>query len=164
MAALRLRGDEAREPVDKADGVEVLETLPDTRDGAAVADGDGEIVGHLPIQLLGDLERDRLLALGEVRVDRGVAVVPAPLVDSLLGKLKGLLVVALNGDHVRAEGHQLCDLALGRALRHKNEGLETGGRGVAGKRGRCIAGGGAGDDPGAGFGCLGDRHGGSAVL
>ena len=164
VAALRLRGDQARQLVDKADSVEVLETLPHARDGAAVADGDGEVVGHLPAELLGDLERDSLLALGEVGVDGGVAVVPAPLVDGLLGKLEGLLIVALHGNDVRTEGHQLRDLALGGAGGNEDEGLETRGGGVARERAGRIAGGRAGDDLRARLLRLGDRHSGGTVL
>ena len=40
-------------------------------------------------------------------------------------------VVALHGNDVRAEGHQLATLPLGGRGRDKDEGLETGGSGVA---------------------------------
>ena len=53
VAALGLRGNEARELVDKADGVQVLEALTHACDGAAVADGDGEIIRHLPVEQIG---------------------------------------------------------------------------------------------------------------
>ena len=83
MAALRLRGNKARELIDQPDGVEILESFPHARDGAAVTDGNGEIVRHFPLKLLGDLERNGLFALGEIGVDGGIAVVPAPLVNGL---------------------------------------------------------------------------------
>ena len=47
------------------------------------------------------------------------------------GQLEGLLIVALDGNDVRAEGHQLRDLALGGALGNEDVGLEARGRGVA---------------------------------
>ena len=164
MAALGLRGDQARELIDKTDGVQVLEALPHARDGAAVAHGDGEIIRHLPVELLGDLERDGLLALGEVRIDGRIAVIPAPLVDGLFGKLERLFIVALDGDHVRAEGHQLRDLALGRALGNEDKGLDARSRGIARKRARRIAGGRAGDDLRARLRSLGDSHGRGAIF
>ena len=52
-------------PVDKADGVEILQALPEPRDRAAVAHGDGDIVRRRPAKLLHNLEADSLLALGE---------------------------------------------------------------------------------------------------
>ena len=164
VAAGGLGGDEPWQLVDEADGVQVLQALPHARDRAAVADGDGQIIGHFPVQLLGDLERDGLLALGEVRVDGRVAVVPAPLFDGLGRHLEGLLVVALDGDDVRAEDHQLRDLALRGALGDEDVGLEARGSGVAGQGGRGVARGRAGDDLRARLMRLGDGHGGGAVF
>ena len=164
MAALRLRGDEAREPVDKTDGVEILEALPHPRNGTAVAYGDSQIVRHLPVQLLRDLQRDGFLAFGEIGVDGRVAVVPAPFVNGGFGQLKGLLIVALHRDHVGAEGHQLGHLALGCALGHEDEGLQSRRRSVAGQGAGRVARGRAGDDLRSGLARLGDRHGGGAVL
>ena len=54
-------GDQFGETVDKSCGVEVLEALPGPGDGAAVAHGEGDIVGHLPVELLQNLQGDRLL-------------------------------------------------------------------------------------------------------
>ena len=161
MAALRLRGDQARQLVDKADGVEVLQTLPHTRDGAAVADGDRQIVGHFPVQLLGNFEGNSLLALGQIRVDGCVAVVPAPFFNGFGGHLECFLIVALDGNDVRTENHQLRDLALRRALGNEDVGLEACGRREG--RGR-VARGRAGDDLRARLMRLGDGHGGGAVL
>ena len=131
VAALGLRGDQAREPVDEANGVEILQALPDARDRAAVADGDGEIVWHVPVELFGNLKRDGLLALGEIRVDGRIAVVPAPLVNGLFRQLERLFIVTLDGDDVCTERHQLRNLALRCALRHEDERAETRGGRIA---------------------------------
>ena len=111
-AALRLGGDQPGQAVNEANGIQVFQALPEAGDGAAVADADGDIVRHLP-ELLHDLQGHGLLALGEVGVDGGVAVVPAPAVNGLLGQFKGLLIAALDGDDGGAKGHQLGHLALG---------------------------------------------------
>ena len=94
------------------------------------------IVGHLPVQLLHDLQGHGLFALGEIGVDGGVAVVPAPLVDGGLGQLEGVLIVALDGDDSGAEDHQLGHLALGGAGGHEDVGLEARSGGVARQRAR----------------------------
>ena len=142
MAPLRLRGDQPGQAVDKPDGIEILQALPESGNGAAIPHGDGDIVRHLPAQLLHDLQRHRFLALGEIGVNGGVAVVPAIFLNGLFGKLKGFLIVALHGD----------------------EGAQPRRRGVARQRAGGVAGGGAGDDLRSGFPCLGHRHGAGAIL
>ena len=164
IAAQRLAGDQAGQLVDEADGVQVFKALPHTGDRAAVAHGDGQVVGHLPVQLLGDLQRHGLFALGEVGVDGGVAVVPAVLVNGGGGHLEGVLIVALDGDDVGAEDHQLRHLALGGALGNEDIGLDARGGGVAGQRAGGVAGRGAGDGLGAGLHGLGHGHGTGSVL
>ena len=164
IAAIGLGRDQAGQLINEADGVQVLQALPYTGDGAAVAHGDCQIVGHLPVQLLGDLQRNGLLALGQVGVDRRVAVVPAVLVNSLGGHLKGLLIVTLDGDHIGAENHQLGDLALRRTVGDEDVGLQARRSGVAGQRGGGVAGGGAGNGLCTGLDGLGNRHGTGTVL
>ena len=164
IAAVGLGGNEPGQLVNEADGIQILEALPHTGDGAAVTHGDGQIVGHLPIQLLGNLQRHGLLALGEVGIDGGVAVIPAVLGNGLGGHLESLLIVALDGDDIGAEDHKLGHLALGGTLGNEDVGLEARGGGVAGQRGGGVAGGGAGDGPGAGLISLGNGHGGSTIL
>ena len=163
-AALRLGGDEPGQAVDEADGVQVLQSLPEAGDGAAVAHGDGDVVRHLPVQLLHDLQGHGLLALGEVGVDGSVAVVPAPAVDGLLGEFEGLLIAALNGDDGGAEGHQLGHLSLGGTGGDEDVGLEARRRGVAREGRGGVAGGGAGDDLRPRLPGLGHRHGAGPVL
>ena len=51
-AALRLCGDQPRQTVDKTDGVQILQALPQTGDGATIAHGNGNKVRNLPVQLL----------------------------------------------------------------------------------------------------------------
>ena len=164
VAAQRLGGDQAGQLVDKADGVQILKALPHAGNGAAVTHGDGQIVGHLPVQLLGDLQRHRLFALAEVGVDGGVAVIPAVLVDGGGGHLERVLIVTLDGDDIGAEDHQLSHLALGRALGDKDVGLDARSGGVAGQRAGGVAGGGAGDGLSSGLHGLGHGHGAGAVL
>ena len=150
--------------MDEADGIQILEALPHTGDGAAVAHGNGQIVGHFPVQLLGDLQGHGLLALGEVGVDGSVAVVPAVFLDGLGGHFEGFLVVALYGDDIGPEDHQLGHLALGSPLGHENIGFEARGGGIAGQGAGSVAGGGAGDGPGSGLIRLGHGHGAGPVL
>ena len=163
-AALRLGGDQPGQTVDKADGIQILEAFPQARNGAPVTHGDSDVVRHLPVQLLHDLQGHGLLALGEVGIDGSVAVVPAPLIDGGLAELKGLLIAALNGNDCGAEGHQLGHLSLGSTGGHKNVGLKAGRRGVSRQRGRGIASGGAGNDLRSRLPGLGHCHGGSPVL
>ena len=164
IAAVGLGGDESGQLVDKADGVQVLEALPHPRDGAAVSHGNGQIVGHLPVQLLGDLQGHGLFTLGKIGVDGGVAVVPAVLLNSLGGHLEGLLIVALHRDDIGAEDHQLSHLALGSPLGHKNIGLKARSGGVPRQGGGGVAGGGAGDGLGAGLIGLGHGHSAGPIL
>ena len=163
-AALRLGGNQPGQPVDKANGIQVLQALPQARNGASIAHGDGNVVRHLPVQLLHNLQRHGLLAFRQVGVDGGIAVIPAPLVDGRLAQLKGLLIGALDRDNVGAEGHELGHLALGGTGGHKNVGLKAGRSGVARQRGSRVARGGAGDDFGSRLPCLGHGHGRGPVL
>ena len=163
-AALRLGGDEPGKPVDEPDGVEVLQALPEPCDGAAVAYGNGDVIGDLPVKLLHDLQPDGLLALGEVGVDGGVAVVPAPLLDGLFAQLEGLFIAALYGNDGGSKGHQLGDLPLGGSAGYENICLHPCCRGVARQRGGGVSGGGAGDDLCTCFRCFGDSHGAGTVF
>ena len=164
IAAVGLGGDQTGQLVDEADGVQILKALPHAGDGAAVTHGDGEIIGHLPVQLLGDLQCHRLFTLAQIGVNGGVAVIPAVLINGGGGHLEGVLIVALDGDDIGAEDHQLRYLALRGALGDENEGLEPCGSGVARQRGGGIARGGAGDGLCPCLQCLGNGHGAGAVF
>ena len=144
--------------------MEVLEALPQPCDGAAVPHGDGNVVRDLPAQLLHDLQGHGLLTLGEVGIDGGVAVIPAPAVDSGLAQLEGVLVAALDGDDGGAKGHQLGHLPLGGTAGDEDVGLETRGGGVPRQGGGGVAGGGAGNHLGSRLPCLGHGHGAGPVL
>ena len=156
--------DEPGQLVNKADGVQVLEALPHAGDGTAVAHRDSQIIRHLPVQLLSDLQSHGLLTLREVGIDGSVAVVPAVFLNGLGGHLEGLLVVALDGDNIGAEDHQLGHLSLGRALGNKNIGLKARSSGITRQGGGDIAGGGAGDGLGTGLIGLGHGHSAGPVL
>ena len=88
----------------------------------------------------------------------------AVLLDGLGGHLEGLLIVALDGDDIGAEDHQLGHLALGGPLGNENIGLEARGGGIARQGGGGVAGGGAGDGLGTGLIGLGHSHGAGPVL
>ncbi len=163
-APLRLSGDQPGQTGDEPYSVQVLEALPHSGDGAAVAHGDGDIVRDHPAQLLHDLQGHGLLALGEVGVYRGVAVVPAPAANGGAAEGKGVLIGPLDGDDRRAEGHELGHLALGGPAGDEDIGLQARGGGVPGQRAGGVAGGGAGDDPGSRLPGLGHGHGAGPVL
>ena len=114
-----------RYPVYEPDHIHIVQTLVYARYGAAVANGHSHIVGSLKAELLAYLVSHGLFALAEIGIYRGVAVIPAVLVDSRLGKLKGLFIAAVHGGEVSAEHHQLSYLALGSAGGDEDIGLES---------------------------------------
>ena len=73
-------------------------------------------------------------------------------------------MVPVDGDHPRAEDHQLRDLALRRALRDENDRLEPHARGAAGAGGGGVPRGGAGDGIVSELDGLGHRHARRAIL
>ena len=133
-------------------------------DGAAVPHRQGDVIRRLPAELLQNLQGDSLFALGEVGVDGGVAVVPAPAVDGGPGQLKGVLIGALHADDRGAEDPQLGHLAPGGAAGHKDVGGQPGRRRIARQGGGGVAGGGAGNGVRPRLPGLDDRQGGGPVL
>ena len=116
------------------------------------------------MELFHDLQGDGLFSLGEVGVDGGVPVVPAPAVDGLLREGKGVLIGAVHRDDGGAEDHKLGHLSLGGPGGHEDVGAEACGGRVPGQRGGGVAGGGAGDGIRPRLPGLDHRHGGGTVL
>ena len=153
-------GSALRQPQD----LHLPESLPDSGDGAAVSHRNGHPIGGLPTELLADFEAHGLLAFHQVRIDAGIAVVPAPPLAGLLAQLESLLVAAAHAKNRRAENQQLRDLRLRRAFRHEDDAAQPhGGRHARARRCR-IPGAGAGDDLAALFPGLDHAHGAGAVL
>ena len=132
-------------------------------DVAQVAAGDDDPVGRVPVELLHDLDRHRLLPLEAQRV-HAVGQVDALLGRQPLHQRHAVVEVAVDGQHGGPVGqrlHQLGgrDLAAGQ----DDQGADAGGRAVGGQGRRGVAGGGAGhrlDRPAVGDHLLdrGDQH------
>ena len=138
----RIRGVRSIRP----SALQFPEALPDSRDRAAVAYRNRHPIRGLPPELLGDFEAGRLLAFHQVRVDAGVAVVPAPFFARALAQLKGVLIAAAHAQHGRAEDEQLRDLGFRRAFGNEDDALQAHRGSHARARRGGVAGARAGDD------------------
>ena len=97
-AAFRLAAVQPRRrPVDEADLAQLAEALVDLRDQRAGGDRGDDGVGQLPAELLGDLERERLRALGVVRAEADVDERPVELERELDGEPAAVVVRAVDG-------------------------------------------------------------------
>mmetsp|Transcript_16115 Transcript_16115/g.40127 ORF Transcript_16115/g.40127 Transcript_16115/m.40127 type:complete len:304 (-) Transcript_16115:793-1704(-) len=104
-----LRHHQARQLVHQAQVLAHLEALVEGVDVAQVAARDDDPVGHLPVKLLQDLDRRRLLALQAQTVHR-VGQVDGRLGRHLLDQAHAAVKVGVDGQHQRAVGdglHQL---------------------------------------------------------
>ncbi len=89
-------------------------------DDAAVSHTDKNSVRRLPVKLFADLIGGGFLAFGHVRVETGVAVVPAVSTAGFQAKLKGLVIGSLYQKDAGAEYQQLGDFRLGCGFGNKN--------------------------------------------
>ena len=74
-------------------------------DSVPPAAGDDDVVGRAPVELLDDLERRRLRALGVERAQRDVREVHARRFGDFAAAAVGFVVVALHLADLRAERH-----------------------------------------------------------
>src|SRR2546429_5932186 len=115
------------------------ERLPERRRVAKVARGQHDPVRRRPVELLQQLEHDRLLSLDAKRVDRVEQVQPEPLAR-LLGEGEARVEVAAHEQRAGAVGDRLAQLAERHlALRHQHQGRKPGEAGVRGERGPGVA-------------------------
>ncbi len=131
--------------LDEPDRRQLVEALRDLREQRARGDRRDDDVRQPPAELLGDLEGERLAALGierpEVDVDEG----PALLVGDLEAEAVDVVVRAVDADDRRAVAQGVVDLRRLEVRRDEDEGTEPErGRGGRGRPGE-IAGRGAGE-------------------
>ena len=105
-----------------------------------------DAVGQLEAELLGDLERERLGALGVVGPQVDVHERPRMLGRQLGAEPVDVVVVAAHRDQLRAVDAGREDLLLLEVGGHEHVGLEAGGRGVGGDGVGEVPGRRAGDD------------------
>mmetsp|Transcript_26496 Transcript_26496/g.44362 ORF Transcript_26496/g.44362 Transcript_26496/m.44362 type:complete len:543 (+) Transcript_26496:450-2078(+) len=143
VCVLGLRDDHARDAVYEAEILAHLEALEEGVHVAEVSARDDHPVGHLPVELLQDLNRRRLLALQTERVER-VGEVDGQLRRHLTDEAHAPVEVRVDRHHQRAvrDGlHQLGQRDLVGGQEH--DGRDLGRGGVRGQRGGGVAGGGA---------------------
>ena len=117
--------------------------------------GEDDDVGHLPVELLDDLERQRLLAFEPQAVHR-VGEVDAFLRREPLHDRHAAVEVGVEREHERAVGERLHQLRRRHArARQDDDGRNAGCRRVGGERRRRVTGRGAGD--GADVAAVGDH-------
>ena len=143
IGPLGLGQADARQPLDQPELLHHREPLPERVHVAEVAAGDHHPVRHLPVELLDDLDGDRLLALDAQAVHR-VGQVDAPLLGDLLHHRHAAVEVRVEREHEGAVGERLHelgdrDLVLGQEHHRGNPRR----RAVGAERGRGVARGGA---------------------
>ncbi len=126
--------------------------------------GRDDAVGDLPAELLGRLEGQGLRALGVVRAHVDVDERPRVLARDLGAQPVDVVVVALDGDEVRAVDPRGEDLLLLEVGGDEDVGLEAERGGVGGHGVGQVAGRGAGDDLVAELAGALERDGDDAVL
>ena len=103
--------------LDPAELDQLLEALRELREHRARRDRGDDDVGQPPAELLGDLEAERLAALGVERAEVDVDEPPPQLVGDLEAQPVDVVVGAVDPDDGRAVGERVLDLG----------GLEVGG-------------------------------------
>ena len=149
LASIRLHAKNSRQTLNETQRMHFAQALPNTANRTTIADAHHhpirEASRRSPRELFRELERYRLLALDQIRVDSAVAVVPSKLRAGLHAKFPGLVVCSLNLKYLRAEHQQLRNLCFRSARRHKDGGWQAHGGCEPGKRRSCIPRGSAGD-------------------
>ena len=149
---------------DEAELVHLLEALAEGGGVGEVAAGDDDVVGHLPVELLEELEGGGLLAFEAVGVD-GVEEVDREAADEVGEDADAAVEVGLELDGEGAVVHRLGELAPGDlALGDEDDAAQAGAGGVGGHGGGGVAGGGAGDPLEAALGGDGEGGGHAGVL
>src|SRR5579885_453752 len=140
-----LYSNQARDARDQVPVQQVLKSAVDAADDAAIAARNENGIRRLPGKLLGNLQPGSLLALDQVGIVAGVAVVPAGTLAGCDTQVKRLIVATLHREDGRAAHQQLHDLSAWRVLRDKDHAGQTHRRSLRGQGGSGIAGRGAGD-------------------
>ena len=143
---------------------ELLVALVDLRQERSRGHAHDRVVGHLPVELLLDLEAHALAALGVVGAHIDVHEGPAVFAGDLRAEAVDLVVVALDAHHVRAVHERVEHLALLQVGGNEDVGVEAGGGGIGGHRVGKIASGGAGHRLEAQFHGAAQSHAHHAVL
>ena len=138
--------------------------LPSAERVGEIAAGNDDVLGHLPVELLEDLEGRGLLAFEPVGIDR-VEQIDGKARDQLGEDADAAVEVGLELDGERAVVHRLRELAPGDlAFGDEDDAAQAGAGGIGGHGGRGVAGGGAGDPLEAALGGDGERGGHAGVL
>ena len=169
IGRLGLRHADAGQPRDDPQLLHQRQPRAQCADVAQVPARDEDPVGHVPVELLDDLDRHRLLPLQAERV-HAVGQVNPLLGGEPLHQRHAVVEVAVDGEHRGAIGQRLHQLG-GRdlAAREDHQRADAGGRAVGRQGGRGVTGGGAGyrlHRPAVGDHLLhrGDQHGHAEVL
>ena len=130
---------------DEADLRQFLVALVNFREQRAGRHRDDGVLRRAPAELLGDFIRHALRAFGVVGAHIDVHKRPAELAGDLGAEAVHLVVMAFDGDDIRAVNERVQNFALLQIRRNENVGFQSGARGLGGDGIRQIAGGGAGD-------------------
>jgi hypothetical protein len=145
IGVLRLRHGDARQLLDEAELAHEEEAPAEGADVAEVAAGDDHPVGHLPVELLHQLDGDGLLALDAQAVHR-VGEIDGALLGDLLHQRHAAVEIGVEAQHQGAVGERLYQLSRRDLVaRQQDDGGNTGGGAVVGQGGGGITGRGAGD-------------------
>ena len=140
------------------------QALVQARGERAAGRGRDDVVGRLPVELLDDLERGRLGALGVERPQGDVGEVHARAFSHFAAAAVGFVVVALHLADLRAEGHARAGLHVLQAVGVEDVRVDARLGGQRGDGGADVAGGDAADLGPAALEQPGDRHRDHAVL
>ena len=144
--------------VDEAEAQQLVKRLAEGGRVAEVAAGNDQVVGHLPVELIEQLEHGGLLAFNAEGIDR------VEEIDSLAGlrqqRVQRIIEAAFDLDNLRAEVERLRQLVQRNLSGGKIDAADqSGARGIGGQRRRGVSGGGASHDLGAGDARLGHADG-----
>ena len=145
-ATFRLGGvDTGRRAIEQADPSQLLEGFGSLCEQGAGGDGNHEMVGCPPAELLHDLERQRLAAFRVKGAEVDVDDRPAVNVGELDAQPVDIVVGAVDLDDGRAVSAGGANFARLQAGRNEDQGAKSGARGVGRHRAGEVSGGGAGE-------------------
>ena len=131
--------------VQQTQTVEFVQALVDLADERAARARHDDMIGRAPAQLLGDLVAERLGAVAIEGAQIDIDERPAVLAARLGAQAVHLVVIAGDGEDVRAVDQRAQHFALLQVGRNEDIGLEAAFGGVRGDGVGEVAGGGAGD-------------------
>ena len=133
-------------PFDQADFAELAQSLVDARQQRAAGDRRHDVIGIPPAKLLGDLEPHRLGAFGVVAAQVDVGEAPAVPIRDLRAQPVHVVVVAFDGDDVRAIDRGAENLRRLEIVGNEDVARQAETRGVRGDAAGEIPGGRAAED------------------